>query len=222
VSAQLDGGTYGTLHTNAAVSGANGPLDYSFGAARFDSDNRVPNSALTNNTLRANVGVALSDTSSLRFIGRAEREHVGTPGQTAFGRPDLDAFFERNDGVGSVQFDQRANSWFRQRASYSLASSYQQSTDLTTDPPFTATYQGRVALFQSSDFLNDSANRLHRHHADYQADFHLASDPKAGDQLLTILADWDGERVTAINRRTNVESPNSRDNFGVSVQEQML
>jgi vitamin B12 transporter len=222
VSAQLDGGTYGTVHTNAAVSGANGPLDYSFGAARFDSDNRVPNSALTNNTLSANVGVALSDTSSLRFIGRAEREHVGTPGQTAFGRSDLDAFFERNDGVASVKFDERTNSWFRQRASYSMATSYQQSTNLTADPSFTATYQGRVALFQSTDFLNDSANRLHRHHADYQADIHLASDPKAGDQLLTILADWDGERVTAINRRTNVESPNSRDNFGVSVQEQML
>jgi outer membrane cobalamin receptor len=222
VSAQLDGGTYGTVHTNAAVSGANGPLDYSFGAARFDSDNRVPNSALTNNTLSANVGVALSDTSSLRFIGRAEREHVGTPGQTAFGRPDLDAFFERNDGVASVKFDERTNSWFRQRASYSMATSYQQSTNLTADPSFTATYQGRVALFQSNDFLNDSANRLHRHHADYQADIRLASDPKAGDQLLTILADWEGERVTAINRRTNVESPNSRDNFGVSVQEQML
>ena len=168
------------------------------------------------------MGVALSDTSSLRFVGRAEREHVGTPGQTAFGRPDLDAFFERNDGVASVKFDERTNTWFRQRASYSLATSYQQSTDLTADPPFTATYQGRVALFQSSDFLNDSANRLHRHHADYQADIHLASDPKTGDHLLTILADWDGERVAAINRRTNVETPNSRNNFGVSFQEQML
>jgi outer membrane cobalamin receptor len=222
VSAQIDGGTYGTLHTTAGVSGATSRLDYSLGAARFDSDNRVPNSALTNNTLSANVGAALSDTASLRFIGRAEREHVGTPGQTAFGRPDLDAFFERNDGVASVQFSQRANPWFRQRASYSVATSYQQSTNLTADPPFTATYQGRVALFQSSDFLNDSANRLHRHHADYQADLHLSSGSKAGDQLFTVLADWDGERVTAINRRTNVETPNSRDNFGVAVQEQML
>ena len=222
ISGQIDGGTYGTLHTSASVSGATGPLDYSFGAARFDSDNRVPNSALTNNSVSANAGIALNDTASLRFIGRAEREHVGTPGQTAFGRPDLDAFFERNDGVASVQFDQRTNPWFRQRASYSLATSYQQSTDLTTDPPFTAMYQGRVALFQSSDFLNDSANRLHRHHGDYQADVHLASDSKAGDQLLTVLADWDGERATAINRGTNVETPNSRNNFGVAVQEQML
>jgi vitamin B12 transporter len=221
-SAQIDGGTYGTLHTTAAVNGATGRLDYSLGAARFDADNRVPNSALTNDTLSANLGVALNDTASLRFIGRSEREHVGTPGQTAFGRPDLDAFFERNDGVASVKFDQRPNSWFRQRASYSLATSYQQSTNLTADPPFTATYQGRVAVFESNDFLNDSANRLHRHHADYQADLHLANNSRAGDQRLTVLADWDGERVTAIDRTSSVETPNSRDNVGVSVQDQML
>src|SRR5262249_11718548 len=62
----------------------------------------------------------------------------------------------------------------------------------------------------------------HRHHADYQADLHLSSGSKTGDQLFTVLADWDGERVTAINRQTNSETPNSRDNFGVSVQDQML
>jgi outer membrane cobalamin receptor len=221
-SAQIDGGTYGTVHTTAGVSGANGRFDYSLGAARFDSDNRVPNSALTNNTLSANVGAALSDTASLRFIARAEREHVGTPGQTAFGRPDLDAFFERNDGIASLQFNQSASTWFHQRASYSLATSYQQSTDLTADPTFTATYLGRVAVRQSSDFLGDTANRLHRHHADYQADLHLSSGSNTGDQLFTVLADWDGERVTAIDRQTNAETPNARDNFGVSVQEQML
>ena len=222
VSAQFDGGTYGTLHTSAAVTGGGGPLDYSFGAARFDSDNRVPNSALTNNTLSANVGVALGETASLRFIGRAEREHVGTPGTTAYGRPDRDAFFERHDGVGSLSFDQRTNTWFRQRASYAFASSYQQSTNLTADPSYTATYRGRVALFPSSDFLNDSANRLRRHHADYQADVHVPGGALGGDQLFTVLADWDGERVTAVNRRTNVETPNARNNFGVAGQAQLL
>ena len=222
VAAQIDGGTYGTLHTSASATGAKGPLDYNIGVARFDSDNRVPNSALTNNTVSGNVGIALSGTSSLRFVGRTEREHVGTPGQTAFGRSDLDAFFERHDAIGSVQFDQQTSRTFRQRASYSLATSYQQSTNLIADPPFTATYQGRIAGRQSSDFTSDTANRLHRHHADYQADLHVASGARLGDQLFTVLADWDGERVTAINRMSKVETPNSRDNFGVSVQEQML
>ena len=222
VAAQIDGGTYGTLHTSASVTGAAGPLDYNVGVARLDSDNRVPNSALTNNTVSGSVGVALKPAASLRFIGRTEREHVGTPGQTAFGRPDLDAFFERHDAIGGVTFDQRINQQFRQRASYSLATSYQQSSNLISDPPFTAMYQGRVATRQSSDFTNDSATRLGRHHADYQADVQLARSSLTGEQLLTVLADWDGERVTAINRVTKAETPNSRDNFGVSVQEQML
>src|SRR5262249_10760093 len=173
-------------------------------------------------TGKPNLRVARAHPASPGILRRRGTGTRRPPGQTAFGRPDLDAFVERNDGVASVQFDQRANPWFRQRASYSLATSYQQSTDLTTDPPFTAMYQGRVALFQSTDFLNDTANRLHRHHADYQADVRLASGSTSGDQLLTILADWDGERVTAIDRQTHVETPNSRDNFGVAAQEQML
>ena len=222
VSAQLDGGTYGTLHTSAAVSGVHKAVDYSFGAARLDSDNRVPNSALENTTLSANVGVGLGGNAVLRFVGRGEREHVGTPGTTAFGRPDLDAFFERHDAVGSVQFDQQANRTFRQRASYSLAKSYQQSTDLVADPTYTATYQGRVGIFPTSDFLNDTANDFRRHHADYQADLRLASGSALGDHTLTILGDWNGERATATNRRANTETLNSRDNFGASIQEQIL
>ena len=89
----------------------------------YATDNRVPNSAFENTTLSANFGVALPHDATLRFIGRGELEHVGTPGQTAFGRPDLDAFFERHDGVGGVTFDQQLSSMLRQRASYSLTSS---------------------------------------------------------------------------------------------------
>jgi len=222
VSAQIDGGTYGTLHTTAAVSGAHQRLDYSLGAARLGSDNRVPNSAVENTTLSANVGVALAPETSLRFITRSEREHVGTPGTTAYGRPDLDAFFERHDGVGSVQFDQQIHRRIHQRASYSLAASYQQSTDLVADPPYTAMFEGRVGVFPSSDFLNDDSNRFRRHNAAYQADLRLPSATTLGDNTLTVLADWNGERVTATNRRTGAETINSRDNFGAALQDQML
>jgi outer membrane cobalamin receptor len=221
VSAQIDGGTYGTLHTTAAVSGARQWLDYSVGAARLDSDNRVPNSALENTTLNANVGLAFAPDASLRFIARSEREHVGTPGTTAYGRPDLDAFFERHDEVGSLQFDQQIRR-LHQRASYSLAASYQQSTNLVADPTYTAMFKGRVGVFTSSDFLNDSSNDFRRHNAAYQADLHLTDGSTIGAHTLTILADWNGERVTAANRRTGSENLSSRDNFGAALQDQML
>jgi vitamin B12 transporter len=222
VSAQLDGGTYRTLHASAGVSGATRRLDYSLGAAQFNSDNRVPNSRLENTTLSANLGLALRDTATLRFTGRGELEHAGTPGQTAFGRPDLDAFFERHDGVGGVTFDQWLTPSFRQRASYSLASSDQTSTNLIADPPFRATYKGLVAGFQSSDFLDDTVGHLKRHHASYQADWRLPSSLSRGDHLLTFLADWDAERATQSNRRSGARTVNARDNFGVSAQDQIL
>jgi vitamin B12 transporter len=222
VSAQVDGGTYDTLHMTAGVTGAAGPVDYSLGAAQFDSDNRMPNSRFENTTLSANVGVALGTTATLRVIGRGELAHAGTPGTTAFGRPDLDAFSERHDGVGSVSFDQQINRAVRQRASYSLARSTQQSTNLILDPPYRATFEGRVAARLSNDFLNDSLTTLQRHHASYQADVRLASSGAAGDELLTVLADWDGERARAQNRLAGTETINARDNFGVAAQHQIL
>ena len=221
-SAQIDGGTYDTLHANAAVAGASRRLDYSLGAARFNSDNRTPNSRLENSTLSANVGVAVSDSATFRFIARAELEHVGTPGPTAFGRPDLDAFFERHDAVTSVSLDQQATRAFRQRASYSLSMSNQTSTNLIVDPPFIATFGGLVATRASSDFRGDNRGELRRHHASYQGDWRLFNDASRGSQLLTMLVDWDGERATQLNKLTGAETINERDNFGVSVQHQML
>ena len=222
VSGQLDGGTHGTLHANAAVNGGIGRMDYSAALARIDTDNRVPNSALENTTISGSVGLAVAETATLRFVGRGEREHVGTPGPTAFGRPDRDAFFERRDGIGSLTFDHRPSRTFRERAAYSLATSYQQSTNLLQDEPYTASYRGRSGVFSSSDFLTDSVNDLRRHHAEYQVDLGVASGGTFGAQTLTMLADWDGERATSINRLTGATTASARDNFGASMQEQVL
>jgi outer membrane cobalamin receptor len=221
-SVQIDGGTYQTLHATAAVSGATGRADYSFGVARFDSDNRVPNSRLENSTISGNVAISLGRRTMVRFIGRAELETVGTPGPTAYGRPDLDAFFERDDGIASVSADQQLTDTFRQRVMYSLATSGQTSTNLSLDPPFTARFEGRTAIRTSTDFLNDSHADLKRHHASYQADWRLPSSGPAGTQLLTLLADWDGERATQQNRLTATGTVNRRENFGVSAQHQLM
>ena len=219
---QIDGGTYGTVHANASVAGATSRLDYSGGVAQFSSDNRVPNSSLDNTTLSGNLGVRLSPTASLRMISRAEIENVGTPGPTAFGRPDLDAFFDRDDVAFSLSFDQSLNGSFTQRAFYSTASTGQTSTNLVLDPPYTATFEGRTATRQSRDFLGDTHADLRRHHASYQADLRLAASTSYGDHRLTLMADWDGERATQEDRLAQTTTANSRDNFGVAAQQQML
>jgi vitamin B12 transporter len=221
-SVSVEGGTFGTLRANAGVAGAVGRLDYTLGAARLSTDNAAPNNAFENTTLSANVGVAVSDTAVVRFIGRGELEHVGTPGQTAFGRPDLDAFFERHDGVAGVSFDQQLNPSFRQRAAYSLAISNQQSTNLVLDPPYTPQFEGRVAPFQFSDFAFDSRTNLRRHYASYQADWRLSSGASHGDQRLTLLADWNGERAQLDDKLGASQTSASRNNVGLSVQHQAL
>ena len=221
-SLSFEGGTYDTARGNASVAGVAGPIDYTLGAQRFTTDNRVPNNRFENTTLSANFGVTLARDARLRFVGRGEREHVGTPGQTAFGRPDLDAFYERRDGIGGLSFDQQLTASFRQRAAYSLASITQQSTNLIADPPYTPRFGSRVAPFQFSDFTFDSGSDLRRHHASYQADWRLTSDTAHGQHLLTVLADWDGERATLNNRLAATTTDADRNNFGWSIQHQAL
>ena len=222
-SVSLEGGTYDTVRGGASVSGASGRTTYTAGVSRFTTDNREANNRFENTSLSANLGVALGDTATLRVIARGEREHVGTPGQTAFGRPDMDAFFERHDGTGGVTFDQQMTARFRQRAMYSLAVSNYQSTNLVADPPYTPRFENRSAPFQFSDFTFDSRTKLRRHHASYQADWRLSSDASvAGDHRLTLLADWDGERATLIDQLASTNVPASRNNAGLSVQHQAL
>ena len=218
----FEGGTYGTMRGGATASGASGRFDYVAGAQRFTTDNREPNSAFDNTTLSANLGLTISDTAVVRFIGRGEREHVGTPGQTAFGRPDLDAFFARSDGIGGMAFDHQVTTRLRQRAAYSLAASDQQSTNLVADPPYVPRFGARAAPFAFSDFPFDSRTNLHRHHASYQADWRLTGDARHGEHLVTVLADWDGERATLENRLAPTITHASRNNVGWSLQHQAL
>jgi vitamin B12 transporter len=214
----IEGGTYGTARGGATASGAAGRFDFALGVQRYKTDNREPNNTFENTTLSANLGLAIADSAHIRFIGRTEHEHAGTPGQTAFGRPDLDAFFARQDDVGGVSFDWQGQQ-FRQRAAYSLSASYQQSTNLVADPPYVPRFGSRTAPFAFSDFVFDSGTNFHRHHASYQADWRLPVSGAAA-HLMTILADWDGERASLENRVVATSTDASRNNFGWSLQHQ--
>ncbi len=223
VALSFEGGTYGTVRGGASVAGASQRFDYTFGVSRYDTDNNVPNDRFGNTTLSANVGVVLGGRATLRFVGRGEIERTGTPGQTAFARPDLDAFFQRHDGVGGVTFDEQVTPSFRQRASYSIAVSDYRSADLIADPPYTPQFDNRAAPFEFSDFTFDSRTNLRRHHASYQADWRLTTDASShGDHRLTLLADWDGERASLVDALAGTSTPASRNNFGASIQHQAL
>ncbi len=222
VTAQIDGGSYGTMHASASAAGAAGRLDYSLGAARFSTDNRVPNGGFDNTTASANIGTTIGANATLRGVVRAELGTTGTPGQTAYGRPDLDAFYEHREVLGGVTFDQQVTRAFRQRATYSLSASRQASTNLLEDAPYTPSYEGRVSPFEWYDFTFDSRTALRRHYASYQGDWHVASGGRGGDHRITVVGDWNGERARLDNRMTGDRTDASRDNFGAAVQHQML
>jgi len=222
VSATIEAGTYSTVRGGAAVSGASGAIDYSFGASGISTDNREPNSAFRDTTISATGGAALGTSATIRFVARGQLQHNGTPGQTAFGRPDLDAFFDRGDSVAGITADHQWTPRLRQRASYGFTVSHQQSTNLVADPPYVPRFGDRVAPFAFGDFRYDSFNSLRRHHLSYQADVRLTDDAVHGDQLLTVLADWDGERATLEDRLAGTQVSAARDNAGVAVQHQAV
>lgn len=212
----LEGGNLATWRGRVGLSGATGRFDYSLAGARFSTDNRSPNNAFHNTTLSANLGLRLNDRTSLRLVGRGELGRVGTPGQTAFARPDRDAFLRRRDAeAGVTLWNQTASSW-EQRLSYSFTQSRQVSRDLIEDPPFTPSFQGRTAPFPFFDFTSDFLNLTRRHHLSYQSDWRTGSVGRAaGQHQITFAFEWDGERGFLGDRLfPGAEVHARRDNFG--------
>jgi vitamin B12 transporter len=220
VRLRLEGGSFSSVRGSAGVSARAGRVDYSADVTGLSTDNDVANNRFRNLTLSGAGGVALARGATLRVIGRAERGRTGIPGQSAFGRPDLDAFFRRHDAVWGASFDQNAGT-FHQRATYGLATSSQASTNLLLDPPYTPRFEGRSAPFQFSDFRYDSRTDLSRHHASYQVDGTF-SPAGGGTHVETALVSWDGERATLRDALAGTSVPATRDNVGLTLQHQAL
>ena len=217
----IEGGGYGTWRARASARGTAGAFDYSLSGAHFATDNREPNNQFENDTATASLGYQLSPRASLRGVFRAEVGDAGTPGQTAFGRPDMDASFDRRDLVGGVTFLQDLSAAFRHRATYGLAATRQSSMNLEEDPPYTPAFEDHVGAFEFFDFTFHSRNALRRHYATYQADWTLRGASLAtGVHQLTGAVDWDGERGTLEDVLAESSTDISRNNFGLTLQHQ--
>ena len=221
LSASVEGGSLATSRATTGVRGASGPLDYALTGSWFGTDNRSANHRFENATASWNVGVAVGDRTSIRATGRVERQTAGTPGITAFGRPDLDARFERDDAVVGAALVHRGAS-ITHRAMYAYSTSVQSSINLVADPAFVAEFEGRQAIFPTSDFLFHSHNNLARHRLSYQADWHVPTAGRTGTHVITALVDYDAERGLLEDRLAGSALRGSRDNVGVAVQHQWI
>jgi vitamin B12 transporter len=221
LTASVEGGSLSTSRLTAGVSGAIGRLDYAFTGSEFGTDNRSENHRFENATASWNVGAAFGDRLSLRVTGRLERQSAGTPGITAFGRPDRDARFERDDATVGATLVHRGTA-ATHRAMYAYSTSVQESTNRVADPPFVAEHDGRLAIFPTSDFQFHSFNDLSRHRLSYQVDWRAPASGRAGTHLVTALADYDAERGRLEDRLAASALDGSRDNVGVAAQHQWI
>lgn len=79
-----DGGNLGTASGHASLAGAHGRFDYNVFGDQFNTRGRGVNDAYSDSLQGANVGVALSDSVSLRARLRHSNSHTGVPGEWDF------------------------------------------------------------------------------------------------------------------------------------------
>jgi outer membrane cobalamin receptor len=230
-----EGGNLDTWRAQAGLGGTAGRFDYSLAWARFSTDNRESNSAFQNTSLSANLGAALSERTWLRAILRGELGRAGTPGQTAFGRPDLDSFLRRRDAEAGLTLHDQTASFWEQRLRSSFAQSRQVSRNLLLDPPFVPRFEDRAAQcfdFNTGvvddceffDFPFDFLNHHRRHQLSYQSDWRAGvPGGRAGLHAVTFAFEWDREQGTLDDRLAAGDEVRARrDNFGWVFQHQIL
>jgi len=220
----VEGGKYATWRGRAGVSGELGIFDYATSFARLNTANQEPNNEFRSSNASGNFGVSPNASTEFRLILRGTSSRAGTPGQTAFGRPDGGAFFRRADGYAGLSLRNQTTSRWEQRALYTYARSRQVSRDTVIDPPYTPGFEGRSAPFQFSDFLSDFLNDTRRQHVSYQSDISIGSFGRiVGSHLLTFAFDWDHEQGFLQDRQSgSLATDAKRNNFGWVFQHQAI
>ncbi|HWH57838.1 MAG TPA: TonB-dependent receptor plug domain-containing protein [Terriglobales bacterium] len=225
VSLGFEGGKFQTLHGRAGLSGGYKSFDYALGWSHLETDNQEPNNAFHNSTLSGNFGLGLGKNTTVRLIVRGDSGKVGTPGQTAFERPDSDAFFRKADGYAGFSVQNSTSSRWNQKLTYTFARTRQVSRDLFIDPPYTPTFEGHTAPFQFTDFPFDFLNDARREHLAYQSDVTLGNlGQPLGEHVVTFAFDWDRESAFIDDRLNSPTLPTlaSRNNFGGVFQDQAI
>jgi outer membrane receptor protein involved in Fe transport len=215
--AEGEGGSFDWQRYAAAGSGARGGLDWNGGLQRLLTDNEQPNGRFEQTTAALSSGLRLGAATDARLVFRIDDSTVGTPGATAFGRPDLDASFDRQDVTGSLAL-RRSSGPLGQRASLSYARSDQLSLNPLDSGSYVPEWDGMTGSFPVSDFPNAAGfqNQTARALASYQADLALG-------RLHLLSAGVELERQTgALGNRAEPLLHPERTNFGFYLQERVL
>src|SRR5262245_27045041 len=101
--AAAEAGSFDWRRAEGGGAGRSSRFDWTLGLQHLSTDNEQPNSAFEETEGALSLGAHLGEAQSARLVIRAFDSTLGTPGQTAYGRPDLDASFERQDVVAGLE-----------------------------------------------------------------------------------------------------------------------
>jgi outer membrane cobalamin receptor len=215
--AEGEGGSFDWWRWLGATSGARGRFDWNAGGQRLTTDNQQPNSRFEQTAAALSAGLKLDPRTDARAVIRFDDSATGTPGPTAFGRPDLDASFERRDLVASASA-RRVETHLAQRLSLGYARTDQLSLDPADSGSWVPQWDGTTGPFPLSDLPNAAGfqNRTARLTAGYQADLSLGA-----RHLLTAGGEVEHETGELGNRAEELLRP-ERTNLGAYVQDRVL
>lgn len=214
--AEGEGGSFSWRRFQGGASGRAGAFDWNAGLLRLDTDNQEPNSAFDETAGALSVGARLGGRSTLRVVARGETSTVGTPGPTAYVRPDLDASYEWKSLVvgGSWRFTGEG-------ATHEVRAGLARTDRLSLDPLDSGCDLPRAgglsAPFERCDFANAGfQNDTRRLSSGYQAEVQLGR-----SNLVTVGADIEHETGEVGSRPDDLFSP-SRTNVGVYAQDRLV
>lgn len=218
VHAEAEGGNFSFWRGLVGTSGRAGLFDWNGGLERVSTDNQQPNSTFRETTGAASLGARLSGTTTLRFTLRGETSTVGTPGQTAFQRPDLDASYDWKSLTASGELRKTGS-----RLTQSLRLGYSLNDQLSRNPLDSGAYVPRygdiVGAFSLSDFTDPKGyeNNPRRLTAGYQAEVEVGR-----QHLLSLGADLEHETGSIGSLTTGPIDSARRTNVGVYVQDRAI
>jgi vitamin B12 transporter len=215
--AEGEGGSFDWQRGLVATSGGRGRFDWNAGVQRLTTDNEEPNSRFEQTAAALSAGAKIDSRTDARAVVRFDDNTTGTPGPTAFGRPDQDASFERQDLVVSALV-RRALPRLSQQLSVGYASTDQLSLNPIDSGMWIPEWQGVSGSFPLFDFPNAAGfqNRTARLDAGYQADVSIGT-----RHLLTTGGEVEHETGDLGNRAEELLTP-GRTNLGAYVQDRLL
>ena len=163
-------GDLGSRSFSARASEKRGAGSGSISVGRSETDNEGPNADFHSNLFAASLERVLVSGASVIGSFRLNTSEGGTPGATAFGRPDQDARYKRNLLIASLATHFRSGA-----VSHSARAGFKSDDQLSTNPLDSGSYRplfgSRRAAFDSSDFPSATryANNTDRFFGTYEA-----------------------------------------------------